>query len=716
MEFDTLSDLLPQNAPVSAQVLNELLFAQLRSFVGVVFSGQSSPAFGDGAHDWGGAIRLSEDETLQLRVAPKGVMSGSLAEANDAILILAARRRRSHGQDVVTLSILWHPMCPIDIKYSSFESCGEAVQSTSARNLHLVCPSLFNHHDAEFVASEGAADREQQWPVLDLDFFHCLRSSTYSIHRLVKLPGTSGKILKTVTAAPGLSQFLICDHLAGLNSITDEARPSSLHLKSAEWANMVKNLTTSLHESIGFSGGVTASHNAIAICDLLTCEGLLAILGFGFNDACFADMMHTPGGFPLLLAFATRLACYPSRFRLAEGTAADQQANRELLSIFEASWSPVHPTKAGSRNVYAIDLAIRQAYSEARAASRKHHDSDAPVVDNLTFWHRAGQRCVTALFGPQAEDFQPPHTTFGTSTRVSDPLQEARNAVIQKQMTTADAVRGANGRVSTFLASTQEKRSVLLAMLNSVEHWLRTGTYCGMQLHQRRKPRVESKCPLNLDRAKLQLALERGMQESIRDAVASGEAESEEAARRLAGEMREGLERALDLGDGASDFATVRGLLPGSADDASVAELAKVLKEKASAESNGSRQILITSEDVCEDAFSHAVGCVSAAMCQGPLVQRDFGVNCHVCGPYAINTCADCDSEVHVLAATFLATRHSACARCKRPRCIPCTALAHSRSGNAMAVARSCKRCKIKGTAKATRDATGKSGRASEGV
>ena len=65
-------------------------------------------------------------------------------------------------------------------------------------------------------------------------------------------------------------------------------------------------------------------------------------------------------------------------------------------------------------------------------------------------------------------------------------------------------------------------------------------------------------------------------------------------------------------------------------------------------------------------------------MCQGPMVHHQFAMACFLTGPRAVNKCADCESEVHVLTSTFLSSRFGSCPDCQRPRCLPCMAKVHS--------------------------------------
>ena len=324
----------------------------------------------------------------------------------------------------------------------------------------------------------------------------------------------------------------------------------------------------------------------------------------------------------------------------------------------------------------------------------------------MIFWHRAGQRCITALFGPQIEDFLPPRTAFGTSSKTLDPLMEARNSVIQKQHQATEAVTGNQGRVTQYLAKIQEKRSVLMTVLNSVEHWLRTGSYGGMQLHQKRKAPETVGTRLfrpgaaenSVDRESLAKALDRGMEDSIREALATGE--SEEEARAAAKVLRDNIEGALNYDrDGNVNLSDIQLHMPREVVNASLETLKLGALNHATNDADDLvNAVVLTDEDISEGAFEHAVNCISASMCQGPMVHHEFDMTCFLSSKYAVNKCADCDADVHLLSACFLGTRLGSCTRCNRPRCIPCTSVMHSKCkpGEPITVdpTRTCLRCK----------------------
>ena len=696
MLCDTFDD-VPDSA-CNALWVNELMFGQLRHFVGPVFTGQASQAYGSGDLHWGRAISLAENETLEMRIYPRGIISsGHLLDMRNMVMMLASRRRGPIGKDHVTLAVLWHQDHDIDLRFSPFDALRETTQSVAARNLHIVLPSLFSHHDGAWGGAPADKKPKMMWPAEDQSNFHAVRPSSYSVHRLVKMP-KSDQALRTITAGPGISQFVIAGHLAGTD-VKDKDHHATDPIAHGEWIKMIHDYSKQIQEAVGYEAGLAAMHNSMTLTDLLTGEGFLALLGHSFSGGALPDLMHSPGGFPLIIAFMSRLACYPGRYNLIEGTPADQLANRELMSLFEANWSPIHPSKVGGRNIYAIDLVIRGAHTEARQEAMKQAQTEAPVEDNLTFWHRAGQRCNTAVFGPQLDDFLAPRCSFGRCERMIDPLAEARNSVLQKQFTAADAVTGNTGRVTNFLATVQDKRNILLRVLNSVEHWLRTGMYCGMALNdKRRNPEVKIRVKRSgvgqqmLSRDALRDALDKGMEDSVKDALATGEASTVEKARLAAKIMRDGIEGALTFNQhGEVDFNDLSMRMPvGLADESREALLTgeRASKTEASKSSiddplNVLQGVDVDEEMVCEQAVGHAVNLVSSAMCQGPMVHHEFQIGCFLSNSNAIIKCANCDADVHLLSAAFLTTRQGACQLCRRPRCIPCTALSHSKQRSA---------------------------------
>lgn len=688
MEFDTLDDV--PDVAMNAMFINELLFSQLRHRVGVVFTGLASQQFASDS-DWGRSIQLSIDETLQFRISPRGIISSSKpVDLTNRIIMITARRRGPVGKDYVSLAILWDGDRAMDLQYSTFDIMRMNCQVVACRNLHIFLPSLFNHHDADYGGAPEGKKPKQMWGVLDEFNFHAIRPCSFSVTKPVKVQGSSDTLL-SFHAAPGTSQFVMAGHFANIE-VEDYMHRAAEPVTITQWQKLCEMHASNLQKKVGFDRGLNSMHSAMMIADLLTIEGLLGIISHNFCSGALPDMMHSPGGFPLLIAFAVRLACYPERFGCAPGTPADKWGNKDLSSIFESSWEPITPKRAGEHYLYGIDLMVKAAYKDAMQNADKNGATQS-VRDNITFWQRAGQRCISELFGPQLEDFLPPDAPFGHCDKLQDPLAEARARVMHKKMNVAEISCGLDAGVSVDIATRQQKRNTLLMVLNSVEHWARTGQYCDMQIHSKNRVnmtlRREEGAKKQTTKQELREALNAGMEESIKEMVENGEAVDEEDARRSASVLRDGVEAALAFHEDDEQLLV---------DDIKFKLPADVLSDARDAELPPEYEDIdpsLNPNHVCFAAFNHGMSAVAAAMCQGPMVHHQFAMGCFLVSPYASNRCADCDADVHLLTSTFLSTRFGSCPTCQRARCLVCMTKVHSSTPRYKHdPSKSCLRCK----------------------
>lgn len=683
MESDTLDD-LPDLA-LSAVILNDTLFAQLHKRVGVIFTGLASQQF-DSTAFWGRSLQLSDDETLQLRVLPRGLFSApGLVDLTNRVVMISSRRRGPYGKDFVSLAILWDGEKASDLKVSAFDILAANSQSVACRNLHIVCPSIFSEHDAEFKAAPEGQKPSPLWPVLDEFSFHSIRPVSFTVSKPIMIAGSTDALV-SMHAAPGTSQFVIAGHFAN-TSMEDVVYASAERTTAHQWQKLCRVNAASLQKKVGLETAEKAMHTAATVTEMLSIEGLLSILSHNFACGALPDMMHSPGGFPLLIAFAVRLACYPERFACRCGTASDLYANSDLRSIFESEWEPITPEKAGGHYLYAIDVMIRGAYKEAMQSAEKTGTRQA-VQDNVTFWQRAGQRCISSVFGPQLHDFLPFDTPLGSSEHVQDPITEARNKVIQKKMSASDVSATIDAGLSIDIATVSQKRHALLMVLNSVEHWARTGEYCEIQIHPRNDVTMtvsrSEGSGATTTKQELRRLLENGMEESIREMVLNGDAKDEEDARQRAQEIREGVENALASHADDTPFDLTRQKLP-----------VHVAVDDGETKLSDLDTSLLDPNTVCFGAFQHGMSAISTAMCQGTLIHHQFGMSCFLASPHATNTCADCDATVHLLTSTFLGTRFGSCPTCQRPRCLACMSkVQRATPRNKHDAAKSCLRCK----------------------
>lgn len=121
-------------------------------------------------------------------------------------------------------------------------------------------------------------------------------------------------------------------------------------------------------------------------------------------------------------------------------------ATRELTSRFHSNWSTV-----GS-NMMAIDVAILSGISKSPSCLQ--------IESSLIYWYHQGHRLVKKAFGSSVEQSSSAayHKAYGLSIFPRSDLVE-------------DAVAAAKGDKQSSM------REVLLRSHDSVETWLRTGSY-----------------------------------------------------------------------------------------------------------------------------------------------------------------------------------------------------------------------------------------------
>jgi hypothetical protein len=616
---------------------------------------------------------------------PKGMFANASARPSPDVIILAARRCGPVEEAQITFAIIWddkdtHKCIPYDI--ASLHRA--AIKTVAAKNLHIMLPSLFNHHEPHWDSKHA----KYNWPVLDEQHFHSVRSSSFSIFKTGTLSaGNHNQLINT--SSSGLSQFVLAGQFAGVD-IQDKTHRAAEPITYAQWQAVCSQYATQLEKgSKSACDALNATTSAMAVTNLMSAEGIISLLSQPVLDGALPDMLHMPGGFPLLITFACRLACYPRRFGLSEPTIEDQWANRELMSIFEANWSAMPHAKAGSKNVffYAIDLVIKSAWKDASAHAKNLHFQQA-TKDLLLFWQRVGQRCVSSLWGPTREDFHPGTSVFGHSEKITCPLAEARSRVMRNTIIENESVVPTDINVLATKSPSVDisvKRQTLLRMMDSVECWLRTGQYAGQQVNAK-NPKIPlhgitKRAKTAMTKSELAEALDLGMEQSVREMIENGEVDSEQQARDAAAMLRDGIQSWINKcgnDNEAVDFSEVAHLCP-------QLKIKKAVTSSQDGHETGSAayqlklECELDKDNVCVDAFRGGISCVAAAMCQGPMVHHQFkDLRVFTTCEGAKNTCADCGIDVHVLHASFLATRFSECTRCKRARCHNCTEIAAS--------------------------------------
>lgn len=687
MNCDTLAD-FPETTRCP-QWIESMVFEQVRPFHGVVFAGAASKAFAQGIQgDWGPSVDLNEHEKLQLRIYPHGVFAKQeLMKLTDTPVMIATRITTQTGYDRVAVAVLWHPAVrECDKRVSPFATLKETSQPVATRHLFLTPLTIFRHHDAEYAAAMSTGDEDrmkEKWPIYNQRGYHVVKPSSLTVSRVVKMPDAKAE-LTTQSAMTGVAPFLLAGQFGNLD-IEDMPRKPCQQAKYSLWEHHVDAYTDSIFKTMGFDGAISAMSSALHATELMSAEGILALLGNGFMNGAMPDFLHMPCALPLQIAMATRMACFPERFDFMRGLPTDTSAARELISLFESAWEPLPHENSG---VYAIDMVLRGAQEHATNMAKLENlgVTEADVVDQCRFWYRAGARCVTSLFGPQLEDFLPAR---GDSTahcdKVIDPLAEAKCRALQKRMDATMSVANNNDHVVNGINTVRDRRSILLDILNSVEHWLRTGSYAGIQVNRSNVVTVNIRrgnSPNPISKADFIDAVRNGTSEMKTEELMNRQGMTKEQAQAVCDVMSKGMNQSMLRWENEQlDLNNFKVDVPLS-----------LLDQRNQAAASGTRPEedeygdMLRGMGICQDAFETGMCTVVSCMLYGPRVEISSTLptmDTYLVTPYSGLECADCEDGVHVTTAVLLQTQYSFCPDCHRPRCNACTTIALAKARSA---------------------------------
>ena len=662
-ECETL-DAVPQER-LDVEYIERVLVKQLQKFPGAVWTGAASPMFASALESWGRAVVLHSGESLFLRVHPKGAWQMLARGELPRVVIVAMRRRGAPtAKDVVAFGVFWHPAVATD-RLKAEEQHGTSSASVGARHHHLMTPALFTHHEPN--RASGA-----RYPHHDSRNYHVVRPRSFSLRSVATVNDRAGGVVQqqVVSASAPLTHFCIAGEMLDVD-VPDVQGHTVEAVEEAVFHARQRSLLALLQRGVPREDRTvkitTALANALLFEEMLCAEGLLGLLSTDVLDGSWPDALHLPGGFPLVIACAARLACHPTPFGLPQGTRSDEWANAQLRLVFEAQWEPLPESIVGNaKNIYAIDLVIRRAFDEAgqEVAARLGATVHKPASLHALFLQRAGQRLLSQTFGPFAQEFQESTTGLGRCRRLGDASTDARRRVLRRHLSAADAQHPELGDLPLPMGSQRVRRQQLFQMLDSVEHYLRTGTYAGVDLGGTGKTANPS--PLS-DEGTASAAEVRAAVESKLSRV---EAAEDALVRQQIGVVRAKLDTFLE---GVGDKERVRmptdvelGLAPSTAGTGP--DAAEALNPTA----------VVAATNTLRNTFVY-----------GPVCFHELGMHAHPSHPDARLLCADCDAEVHLVHATLLGSSLSKCATCSRPRCLSCArAAAHASASGG------CRRCK----------------------
>ena len=227
-------------------------------------------------------------------------------------------------------------------------------------------------------------------------------------------------------------------------------------------------------------------------CDELSVAGLVDLMAADTSEGGLPDSFTSPFGFPLFVAVITRIAAYPHRFDLWPGTLSDRFACAEIAACFEQTESPiVQACEADEKEthiLFAIDIVANASWASiAQNIAHRKNTARRKEVKNVLIEEQVHLEAMEALMrmgialcfdvaGPLTPQV---YNEFGYASKALD------NASIARQ---EKAMRlGAVPSYSTFrgnrLTSRSDRQAKLLQIMHSVEDWLCTGVWNGVQLN-----------------------------------------------------------------------------------------------------------------------------------------------------------------------------------------------------------------------------------------
>lgn len=455
--YDTLDDVDDRHA-VSLKQVYAAVFGGIERYAGVVIAGSAALSDASSGY-WGRAFSLESGEFIQIRVCPKGSFGKPLQEEHTRVV--AVRRSGLNTPPRTAFAILFSPRkCPASAIAGTM-SCGKTA---GCRGLHILLPSLFSKH-------QSIRDKDNGFATIDMMGFHSIRPYTFTINNSVTCDGH--RIQATTSVAPGIAYVTIAGHLAGQDT-PDPLVRSHIDITDDKYRTQVGSVINHLTKKVGESLASDCLSSALTIVELLSAEGLLMLLSHAFFDGVMPDTMHAPGGMPLLVIMACRIALLHDTFGLPAPTAVDKAANQELRMMFESKWKPF---VGGS---YAIDLAIKNGVDNANVRMTEMPQMKLHYGDNLLFWQRVGQRIITKTFSDgnaerKAEAKVSQSTIFGSADLVMDAVSDAKYNWLQKMGSMQPLMESPVNKVC--FSSLHDIRTQLIRMHDLVEDWLRTGSY-----------------------------------------------------------------------------------------------------------------------------------------------------------------------------------------------------------------------------------------------
>lgn len=624
LNYSTL-DQLPQ--VTSIETMYNVIFKPHETSCGIAITGKSDyNEEEDNLGYWGRVIidGTGGGEMFQVRFAPMGMLSEE-GQRSGMVSLIAVRVTHTMYRTAssVRLCILFKPGQD-DIDCDMLE---RSIRPLGAACLPVWRVGIYSRQNHDF-ASRGARIDATDY---DGDHFEVLRAGSYTLMRDNALKSLSTACM----AAPSFAQIIIAGEIVGvhMNDITKRLVEA---VTCYDWHETkraaCKKLEDAVEQTGGFNGMASDAMGAAgAICELLTAGKWLEMQASEFFDGALPSAMTKPHGMALIVAMACRLAMHPERYGLHPGSLADSAAAAHGKMLFESTHPPLDIPSHESR--YAIDMALRTAIETVRkhptrkkSAPRTCAEDFAPeLLEGRMYWQRIGQEILTKLFwlGGAAPP-EPDHEVLCKGAwRTLDPLAEAREAALRHA-----GCMGAGIDVSMIrFAELRDLKTAWMEMMSGVETWLTTGEWEGRQLSPRNSAKeVDEMC-------------------ASQDETALDKSVDEELLRIWFDRVNEG-------------------------------HHVSPPKSFKSMSREEKRRLFYQTHNMA--ACRRAANTMSDVIVCGPRHGRSFDFRSYVVSQSQSQTCATCDTEVHVLQGIMTDTTYGVCAHCKARKCFTCTTATES--------------------------------------
>ena len=626
VEFATLDE-VPDYALTTLSHLYNYIIRPFSKWYGVVITGPGPYGrdSGDDSDEWGRRVHLHTGEVLQMRFAPV-VM---LHDGFEGVSMLSVRLISRSGVGCNVRSCILFP--PVLGTAPPVGHLNSLCSISAPRGLHFLLITMFRQHNA---SSSEDDITDESWTV-DPHGYGAVRSTTFSVSKDVeptdltspsKKKGSKAAPLRKSPSvlpptcnepfphdrcdyvAPGVSPFVVAAECVD-RDLPDPGRRPCEPINSKTYERMIENVAELVCKDDA-QIGKSAVAASIAICELVSGEGILSMMGCDFLKSSLPERLKSPLGMGMILTMSVRLAMFPVDNGLRWLAPCDQVAMLELRTLFESRVTEMEPVDSQQRvDKYALDMVITNAKKYVLnqiGSSNSESKTNVMFNDKLAYWVRMGQSMIAGIFGHGSSCDSVHRSAYGDAWRFHDPLAEV------KDIKTVEMQEGYQSfRHPPYVPLTQVHRNrvTLVNLMVECERFLRTGCFEGKRL----VPENDIK------------ASKRDLKKAADERIAKAKASSKK------GDLRR-----------------------------------RVEKVTASQIDNAVKNYNMEAVVQSQTEMAHA-------LLSGPVLHFRHRIECYLVSESQTVKCCDCDAPLHVLQGIVLSNEYGACTHCKAKRCLQCS-------------------------------------------